>query len=197
MPSQSLLIVDDHPVYRDALHQYLSRRFSPLGVESYVASTISEGIKLAQSRRTSWVVLLDLSIPDSQDHLSGIRQFHELELVDSIVAISGLEEHLWKDRCLEAGCEAFISKNSEVDYIYNQICALMPGCVGQGASSRLTARQLEILKCIVQGQSNKVIAFNLNIKEQTVKIHINAIFKELKVTNRTQAAYRANQLNLF
>jgi len=193
----SLLIVDDHPVYRDALHQYLSRRLHSFEVEVYGASTLAEGIHIARSKRTSWVILLDLSIPDSEDHLSGIHKFKELKNVLSIAAISGLEEDQWKSKCIEAGCRTFISKNNHADYIYDQIFSLMSGHVATDNPTQLTPRQLEILKCIVEGKSNKLIAYDFHIKEQTVKIHINAIFKELKVTNRTQAAFKANQLNLI
>ena len=63
--------------------------------------------------------------------------------------------------------------------------------------SNLTQRQQEILKYIAEGQSNKMIAYNLDIKEQTVKIHVNLLFKELKVSNRTQAVYQAKLLGLI
>lgn len=193
----SLLIVDDHPVYRDALHQYLTRRFHPLNVEVFGASTIAEGIEVAQSKNTNWTVLLDLKVPDSEDLFSGIKTFKALSNIRNIAVISGLDEELLEDQCIEAGCEIYISKNNEADYIFQKLLTLMYDEPPEQSQFQLTARQLQILKCIVKGESNKVIAFNFNIKEQTVKIHINAIFKELKVSNRTQAVFKANQLNLI
>ena len=193
----SLLIVDDHPVYRDALHQYLSRRFHGNNVKVSSASTIAEGIKLAQSQNTPWAVLLDLSIPDAHDHLSGIKQFKNLHNVRDIAAISGLDEDLWKEQCLSAGCRLFISKNNDVDYIYKQLESMMSTYIEATSTSNLTQRQQEILKYIAEGQSNKMIAYNLDIKEQTVKIHVNLLFKELKVSNRTQAVYQAKLLGLI
>jgi len=193
----SLLIVDDHPVYRNALHQYLARRFHGNKVKVYSASSISEGIKLIKSLNTPWVVLLDLSVPDSEDHLFGIHQFKKLHNVRDIAAISGLEEDLWKDRCLKAGCRIFISKNNEVDNIYKQLESIMSHYLDISDTCELTKRQQEILKYINEGQSNKMIAYNLNIKEQTVKIHVNLLFKELKVSNRTQAVFQAKLLGLI
>jgi DNA-binding NarL/FixJ family response regulator len=193
----SLLIVDDHPVYRDALHQYLSRRFHTHRVEVCGASSINEGVKLTQTPQTSWVILLDLSVPGSTDHLSGVFQFKALKNVCCIAAISGLDENVWKHQCLSAGCDIFISKNNDADDIYQALCAVMKPYLPEAVESRLTQRQLEILKFIAEGQANKIIAHRLEIKEQTVKIHINAIFKELSVTNRTQAAYKAKELNLI
>ena len=62
---------------------------------------------------------------------------------------------------------------------------------------RLTQRQLEVLHLISLGHPNKVIADLLEIKEQTIKIHINQIFKELRVFNRTQAVLRAQKFHLL
>ena len=193
----SLLIVDDHPVDRVALHQYLARRFHGNEVKVYSASSISEGIKLIKSLNTPWTVLLDLSVPDSEDHLFGIHQFKKLHNVRDIAAISGLEEDLWKDQCLKAGCRIFISKNNEVDNIYKQLESIMSHYLDISDTCELTKRQQEILKYINEGQSNKMIAYNLNIKEQTVKIHVNLLFKELKVSNRTQAVFQAKLLGLI
>ena len=193
----SLLIVDDHPVYRDALQQYLSRRFHSQSVQVFDAATISEGIELAQHNQDSLMVLLDLSIPDAKDYLSGIVQFKAIANVVGISAISGLDERIWKDRCIDAGCQSFISKNNEAEHIYRHLRSLMEDYLPEEQNNQLTNRQLEILKRIVLGHSNKMIAYEFNIKEQTVKIHINSIFKELKVSNRTQAAFKATQLNLI
>jgi len=193
----ALLIVDDHPVYRDALHLYLTRRFNAHAIEVFSASNISDGISLAKSKNVPWTILLDLSIPDSLDPLFGILEFKKLSNVTNIAAISGLEEDVWKEECLEAGCQIFISKNNDVEQIYSQIYAMMSAFLPEAVATGLTGRQYEILKCIAQGQSNKVIAYNFEIKEQTVKVHINAIFKELKVSNRVQAINKAKQLNLI
>ncbi len=62
---------------------------------------------------------------------------------------------------------------------------------------RLTQRQLEVLNLISQGHPNKLIADYLDISEPTVKIHINQIFKELRVFNRTQAVLKAQKHQLL
>ena len=179
------------------MHLYLARRFNAHAIEVFSASNISDGISLAKSKNVPWTILLDLSIPDSLDPLFGILEFKKLSNVTNIAAISGLEEDAWKEKCLEAGCQIFISKNNDVEQIYSQIYAMMSTFLPEAVATGLTGRQYEILKCIAQGQSNKVIAYNFEIKEQTVKVHINAIFKELKVSNRVQAINKAKQLNLI
>lgn len=58
---------------------------------------------------------------------------------------------------------------------------------------RLTPRQVDVLVCVVQGQPNKRIARHLGISEGTVKQHLNAVFREINVSNRTEAVYRLAQ----
>jgi DNA-binding NarL/FixJ family response regulator len=71
-----------------------------------------------------------------------------------------------------------------------------PSPMAAQSEYRLTQRQLEVLTLISMGHPNKIIADLLDIKEQTVKIHINQIFKELRVFNRTQAVLKAQKLML-
>jgi DNA-binding NarL/FixJ family response regulator len=62
---------------------------------------------------------------------------------------------------------------------------------------RLTARQRQVLALIAEGHPNKIVAEQLAISEQTVKIHVNQIFKELRVFNRTQAVLKAQRHQLL
>jgi DNA-binding NarL/FixJ family response regulator len=193
MKSASVLIVDDHPVYRDALNQFLTRKFLPCNVQVFSASSVSEGVAIAESRSTSWVVLLDLLMPDSKNQLSGIQEFKELKNVMAIAAISGLERDVIEKPCLDAGCSVFISKNSDSTSIYESLCTLMGLTAPDPQITQLTDRQKEILAQISEGHSNKMIAYSLNISEQTVKVHLGEIFKKIKVFNRTQAVIKAKE----
>ncbi|MBU3614229.1 response regulator transcription factor [Polynucleobacter sp. Latsch14-2] len=193
MKSASVLIVDDHPVYRDALYQFLTRKFLPCNVQVFSASSVSEGVAIAESRSTSWVVLLDLLMPDSKNQLSGIQEFKELQNVMAIAAISGLERDVIEKPCLDAGCSVFISKNSDSTSIYESLCTLMGLTAPDPQITQLTDRQKEILAQISEGHSNKMIAYSLNISEQTVKVHLGEIFKKIKVFNRTQAVIKAKE----
>ena len=72
-----------------------------------------------------------------------------------------------------------------------------PGKPGtQIAEFGLTARQLEVLALVAQGKSNKAICRILDLAEPTVKIHVSAILKALKASNRTEAVVKANALGL-
>jgi DNA-binding NarL/FixJ family response regulator len=99
----------------------------------------------------------------------------------------------------------FLSKNSTADFIIRKLTPLMseqcdPVATNESSEPkefRLTQRQLQVLDLISQGHPNKVIADYLDISEQTVKIHINQIFKELRVFNRTQAVLKAQKHQLL
>jgi len=201
---KTLLIIDDHPVYRDALSEKLASEFVPAGIAVAVAGSAHEGLELIENSNKQWVILLDILMPGLSG-LAGIKVFKELPNVEQVVAISGLDEHAWEPKTVSAGASMFLSKNSTADFIIRKLKPLMSSqgsYVGKSESAepkefRLTQRQLEVLDLIAQGHPNKVIADYLGISEQTVKIHINQIFKELRVFNRTQAVIKAQKHQLL
>ena len=201
---KSLIIIDDHPVYRDALSEKLTREFAPYSIEVAVASSAYEGIDHIQKSNKQWVVLLDILMPGLSG-LAGIKVFKELDNVEQVVAISGLDEHAWEPKTVSAGASLFLSKNNTAEFIIRKLTPLVTLDTDYIVKSegvepkefRLTQRQLEVLDLISQGHPNKVIADYLDISEQTVKIHINQIFKELRVFNRTQAVLRAQKHQLL
>jgi two-component system, NarL family, nitrate/nitrite response regulator NarL len=198
--SKSLLIIDDHPVYRDALREKLSSEFSKEGIEVSVASNANEGLSLLGQSHQNWVVLLDVLMPGLSG-LAGIKVFKNIPNVEHVVSISGLDVNAWEPKTASAGSSLFLSKDSTADFIIlklRPLLAIDPSYVGAKESLepkefRLTQRQLEVLDLIAQGHPNKIIADYLDISEQTVKIHINQIFKELRVFNRTQAMIKAQK----
>ncbi len=199
----ALLIVDDHPVYREALGEALSRDFGPLGIDVKTACNASEGMSLVSGSPQSWLVLLDVLMPGLSG-LAGIKVFKSMANVAHVVSISGLDADVWEPRAVAAGASLFLSKNHTSATIFKKLkslysdvggSTLMPS-VSASSEYRLTQRQLEVLTLISLGHPNKVIADLLDIKEQTVKIHINQIFKELRVFNRTQAVLKAQKLLL-
>lgn len=201
MKHKSLLVVDDHPVYRDALGEKLSQVFGPLGTEVTVAGSAHEGLECVDKAERRWVVLLDILMPGLSG-LAGIKAFKNKPHVDHVVVISGLEAHLWEPRCVAAGASLFLSKNSTSSDMCKRVSNLLEGMsqeqpVTPAPEFRLTARQKQVLGLMAQGHPNKVVAEELEISEQTVKIHVNQIFKELRVFNRTQAVLKAQRHQLL
>lgn len=202
--SNALLIIDDHPVYREALGEILTREFSGLDIGVFTASNASEGLEWVDAMDKVWVVLLDVKMPGLSG-LAGIKVFKQKPNVEHVVSISGLESPTWEPRAVAAGATLFVSKNSTSLSIYNKLQKLFEFnpkstvvlATEEQPDFRLTQRQLEVLHLISLGHPNKIIADYLEIKEQTVKIHINQIFKELRVFNRTQAVLKAQKHQLL
>ena len=205
MNTNGLLIVDDHPVYREALTEKLGADFAPLGVPVAGAASAQEGLEILAKSPLRWTVLLDIQMPGLSG-LAVIKAFRSQPEVDHVVAISGLDEKLWEPRTVNAGATLFLSKNHTSQFIFRKLDQLIHGHpteagtaedAAQLPSFRLTDRQREVLSLIAQGHPNKIIAHFLEISEQTVKIHINQIFKELRVFNRTQAVLKAQKSHLL
>ena len=202
--THSLLIIDDHPVYRDALAEMLLKQFHEFGVDIKTASNANDGITLLDTSDKKWVVLLDLLMP-GLNGLAGIKVFKQKQNVEHVVSISGLDTQIWEPKVVAAGATLFLSKNCTSLKIFEKIKPLFEifqNKTTEPSSSeefkfRLTQRQLEVLQLIALGHPNKIIADYLDIKEQTVKIHINQIFKELRVFNRTQAVLKAQKHQLL
>jgi DNA-binding NarL/FixJ family response regulator len=169
-----------------------------------MAGSAHEGIERIQQSSQTWVVLLDILMPGLSG-LAGIKVFKDLPTVQHVVAISGLDENVWEPKTVAAGASFFLSKNGTADHMVNKLRPLLTldGNVVITKTStdalefRLTRRQMEVLNLISQGHPNKIIADYMDISEQTVKIHINQIFKELRVFNRTQAVLKAQKHQLL
>jgi DNA-binding NarL/FixJ family response regulator len=137
--------------------------------------------------------------------VASIKVFKTKHNVAHVIAVSGLDENAWEPRAVAAGATLFLSKNNTSDRIIGKIKSLLDASPSlkvlpkevEPQAYRLTQRQLEVLQLIALGHPNKVIADYLDIKEQTIKIHINQIFKELRVFNRTQAVLKAQKSNLL
>ena len=195
MKPSKLLIIDDHPLYREALQGSLAARLDPEVLTVEVASTVDAALQqLKDDTQSRYEVILDIMFygVSSLDH---IQQFKALPNVHKLLVLTSLDDEQTRAVCRDLGADGFISKNESTDRIFNTISASLGH--RNEHKARLTQRQMEVLACLMKGESNKVIAANLGISEQTVKIHIGQIFKELHVSNRTQAVLEARKKQLI
>jgi len=194
----SLLIIDDHPVYRDALCEKLTQDFRPHHITVIGVSDLAEAETALRKSANHWLALLDLKLPNS-DPLENIQALKRHDKLRNLIVISGLDEDVWEVNCIKAGADIFISKNNTSQFIYKKICDLLHISHASDlppSKSTLTKTQTDILRLMAMGDSNKIIAEHLLISEQTVKIHVAAIFRIFNVSNRTQAVYKARSLGL-
>ena len=200
------LIIDDHPLYRDALVQLLRTLLAEGSVKA--ASTAEEGLRLAEGLPDLRLVLLDFSLPGmsgTEAITAVLRRFPAA----AIVAVSASEERRDATAALRAGARQFISKAVSTEVMAEAIQRVLAGDfsgpewvtpVGAGVleagdHSLLTPRQLEILAQL--HLPNKEIGLRLGLAEVTVKMHVSSIFRALNVANRTQAMQTARHLSLL
>ena len=211
-----LLIVDDHPLFREGL----CRALELLGgdVEIHEATNFEEATDFVGAHADLDLILLDLRLPGMQGY-SGIDILRERVPDIPVVVVSAIEDRNTVLESLRHGAIGYIPKSSSTDVLVNALNLVLaggkylppivagndePGALHEEAQqpppdaalAALTPRQRDVLALIGRGKSNKDIAASLGLAEGTVKIHVTAILKVLKATNRTQAAMAAARMGL-
>jgi DNA-binding NarL/FixJ family response regulator len=195
-----ILVVDDHPLIVEALVQLLPQ-FDP-GVAVLAARDPAEATKILDNEPDIALVLLDLALPGAR----GLDVLCDLKLDYPgvpIVVLSATHDRATVMATLGAGAQGFIPKNANAEMLLAAIRQVMEGEVYvpsaaspmpngdgvhvEGDELGLTARQTDVLKLMVQGKPNKLICRDLTLSEGTVKVHVSAILKALRVRSRTEA----------
>ena len=208
---QTALIVEDHPLFGEALAMTL-RSF--VGIERIVmAGNLVMALQRLTEAPVPDVILLDLHLPDvtGMDGLIRLRQAADKV---PVVVVSSLADARVISAAMAAGAAGFVPKHSQREVFRAAFAALREGRSftpegyqpGAGAGEpgenetiarlrTLTRQQAVILQRICAGKANKVIAWELNVAETTVKAHVTAIMRKLGVTSRTQAVLMATGVN--
>ena len=204
-----VLICDDHFMVRQGLSNYfdLQDDFEVIGE----AANGREGVEMAKANRPD-IVLMDLMMPE----LDGLGALEELKGTGVRVII--LTSFLDAEKALaaiEAGAMGFLTKDIQPADLVDAIRAVHRGeprlhpevtkrlmfravHPAQAAGKELlTARELDVLRCLAQGMTNREIGEKLIISETTVKTHISSILSKLRLTDRTQAALYAVREHLL
>jgi DNA-binding NarL/FixJ family response regulator len=208
-----ILIVDDHPLFREGLKILLSS-LEPK-VRTSEAGTVAEAVSLAATGLPD-LVLLDMNLPGAS-RLDALREVKTAYESAPVVVVSGDEDPFLIRACIDEGAAGYVPKTTDPDLtiqalrlvlahgIYLPRCVLTRVSAAHAAGSagvpdelsQLTERQMAVLKCMLQGKPNKIIARDLHIATGTVKAHLWAIYQALGVTSRSQAMYRVHELGLF
>lgn len=214
-----ILIADDHELIRRGLRQTLLS--GTLDAEVMEARSAHETLAVIASQRDLDLVLLDLFMPDSGefDLLERLcSEFPELP----VVVLSGSRNPSHMRHCIDAGAAGFIPKSAGADVMMKAIALVLAGGLyippellqpgGETAGlppelqsadalpveipDSLTHRQIDVLRLLGDGLSNKLIARELGLSENTIKIHVTAILKALQLDNRSQAGIVAQKMGL-
>ena len=215
-----ILVVDDHVLIRDALRGVLKELRGDITVLEAADSRHAMEIVAAEHADLG-LILLDLNLPD-RDGFAVLFELRESYPAISVVVLSAQQDRDSVVKALDLGALGFIPKSGQRDVMLGALRLVFAGGVyippeaiereetpsPKPAVSRLaaetapvtpadlglTGRQLDVLALMMEGKSNKAICRTLKLAEPTVKNHVTAILKALKVTNRTEAVIAVRNL---
>ena len=209
MNTPTIIVAEDHPMFRAALVLTL-KRLMPEAVLLEAASHDELEQALARCRDVK-LVLLDLRMPGSHGLSSLVFLRGEYPEV-SVAIISGGAYAETIGRARQLGASAFIPKSASIDTIAQALSCVIRGerwfpehDAGAGPTGRsllqdqlttLTPQQFRVLKYLADGMLNKQIADILAVSEGTVRAHVTAILRKLRVSTRTQAVILVTELDL-
>jgi two-component system NarL family response regulator len=195
-----LMIVDDHPIVREGLAAIINKQ-SDMAVAAEAADG-QTAVELFREHRPD-VSLMDLRLPamSGVQAITAIRKEFPTARIIVLTTYDGDEDiyralqagaqgYLLKGMCREELLEAIRAVHSGLRRIPSPVATKLADRMG---GSDLTARELEVLKLIAKGNTNKEVASELSITEATVKGHVNNILSKLGVSDRTQAVTTALQ----
>lgn len=213
-----ILVIDDHALIRDAVHGVVKE----LRAEAVVleAADCAQARRTIERHPDIELILLDLTLPD-QDGFDLLADLRERYPAVSVVVLSAHDDRSSVVKALELGALGFIPKSAPREVMLGALRLVLAGGIyippqilapaqpaaapARTASARpaptvspadlgVTGRQLEVLAFLARGKSNKAICRALDLAEPTVKNHVTAILRALKVTNRTEAVIAVGEL---
>lgn len=218
-----ILIADDHELFLKGLEFILTDSLPD--AKLIKAKNYTEIFKIMEQDQSFDLILTDLAMPGSQ-WLEALQKIHHQLPETPIIILSAVFDKEIVQKSIELGAAGYIPKTSSNAVIISAINLVLSGGVyipkellqdtlqndfnmlkeieklpeTDDISEKvkiLTPRQIDVLRLIAKGKSNKQIAFDLGLSEGTVKLHITAILKILNVYNRTGAVAAATHLGLL
>lgn len=207
----TLLIADDHPLFREALRGAVQRVLPQALLRE--ADTTDALYAMVDAEPDADLLLLDLNMPGAQG-FSALVHLRALHPQLPIVMVSAREEPATMRRALDHGAMGFIPKSADAATLGHAITCVLDGdrwapasahaapgtpADEQDAAQRmrdLTPQQFRVLQMLGEGMLNKQIGYTLGVSEATIKAHMTAILRKLGASNRTQAVLIAGKLAL-
>lgn len=201
------LVVDDHALFREGMALLAEHRFPDL--QLLQAGSLRAAIDLLGAHDDCRLVLLDLGLPDC-DGVDGLGALRRAVPQAVTVVMSADERPETIFAAIDAGAAGYIPKTADGKAFEQALQAVLDGRVhlppqvtgmarppaAAPTSLELSPRQLDVLRLLIEGRSNKQIMRELELSESTVKTHLQAIFRRLGTSNRTQAVVTAARMGL-
>lgn len=211
-----VLVIDDHPLIQQAVGNVL--RAIDSEVDLVVAETCDRALEIASHPPEPDLALLDLQLPGISG-IPALRLWRARFPAVPVVILSAQDDPQTVRAAMAAGAAGYVPKSTSPRIIQQAMRLVLSGgkylpsellprraadafVEAQGgvatpiAALGLSERQAEVLRLVARGATNKVICRELGLAERTVKAHITAVLRSLKVSTRTQAALEAVKLGL-
>lgn len=206
-----IILADDHILFRDGFVLLLKQLEAD--AEVITAGSLGEALERVGEHPDADLLLLDLQMPGMQG-VASVREVLRAYPSLPVAILSASDSRQAMETLLAAGASGFIPKSSSAQVMLSALKLILAGGVylpaqlldpGQAGvaggsaakAASLTPRQLDVLRLLCEGKSNKSICRALHLGEGTVKAHIAAIFRALHVNNRTEAVLEAKRLGLL
>lgn len=206
-----VLITDEQSLFRDGL----SLRLKQINQDTTIlqSSNLSEMQKTISKEPDIDILILDIDLA-GLEVAEIINKIKNISPNIKIIAISSSEDIRNIKKILSFDVKGYIPKRSDSNILSGALKLILDGGTyippvmldnkaDKGLQNvfplkkNLTTRQSQVLDLIAQGKSNKQIAYDMGVSEATVKLHINALLRSLKVNNRTQAVITAQKMGLI
>ena len=210
MTTKTILIADDHPLFSEAISSILKVSFPEYQIVS--TSDVESLQKAAEREAQLTLLILDLNMPGAVG-FSALSWFVGNFPATPVIMISANGHNATVRKALDLGAAAFIEKSADKTTIEQCVQAVLNGETGlhpnltisahatqletidtAAAVASLTPQQLKVASMLVEGLLNKQIAYELNVKEATIKAHMTEIMRKLGVFSRTQAVLALSHL---
>lgn len=202
MTRTRILLIDDHAMFRSGLRMVFDA--SMRNIEVFEASTLDEALHGAAIMPD--VVLLDIKMP-GLNGVEGIALLKRKWPLAPVLVLSSQDDPETMRSVFARGAACFVSKADTAEKIVGAVNLALrrqvpaPAAMAGGGDNahplqHLTPRQCEVLDLLCQGMPNKVIARQLTLSENTVRVHVQAILEFLQVSSRSEAAFVARRLGL-
>ncbi|MDW3224385.1 MAG: response regulator transcription factor [Paracoccaceae bacterium] len=202
-----VLIADDHELVLDTLVAYIE---ATGGIEVVTAPDFQTARKKIETEAAFDLVLLDLNMP-GMNGMEGLQTAIGMEGATRVALITGEASRDLAEKALELGAAGFVPKTLPAKSLVNAIrfmamgekyipAGFMSGAEAQNdhpLAKKLTQREMQVLKGLTEGKSNKEIARDLDLSEPTIKLHVKTLYRKVGASNRTQAALTAKEAGLF
>lgn len=213
----NILLVDDHALFRGGLKSLLKELGTGLVLDE--AGNCTQALERVAEHRYD-LILLDLNMP-GLNRLDALAALRETVPEVPVVVLSGEDDPRVVRAAIERGAMGFIPKSATPEVLIQALRLVLahgvylPVAVLDAAGALpaaqaaaradsapapalpgLTPRQMDVLRCVIQGKPNKVIARELDVAEATVKVHLSSVLRAFGVRNRTEAVYAAAKLGL-